>query len=142
MFMKMKFTLFILLLLAINVATAQTNPPANADTAKIEFESTVYDFGKIEEGSPGKAVFIFKNTGTKPLVINWVKSSCGCLVPSYDREPVMPGKTGKITGHYDTKRIGPFTKALTVSTNSDTEIITLIIKGEVLKKEEDATPKN
>ncbi len=100
-------------------------------TAKIEFKSETIDYGEIEKGSNGVRVFEFTNTGDAPLVISNVKSSCGCTIPKKPEEPIMPGKTGEIEVKYDTNRVGPIRKAITVTSNADTPTKVLKIKGTV-----------
>lgn len=100
-------------------------------TAKIEFKSETIDYGEIEKGSDGVRVFEFTNTGTAPLVISNVKSSCGCTIPKKPEDPILPGKTGQIQVKYDTKRVGPIRKAITVTSNADTPTKVLKIKGTV-----------
>lgn len=98
------------------------------ETAKIEFKSETIDYGEIERGSDGVRVFEFTNTGDAPLVISNVRSSCGCTIPKKPEEPIMPGKTGKIEVKYDTNRVGPIRKAITVTSNADTPTKVLKIK--------------
>ena len=104
---------------------------AQEATAKIEFKSETIDYGEIDKGSDGVRVFEFTNTGTAPLVISNVRSSCGCTIPKKPEEPIMPGKMGKIEVKYDTNRVGPIRKAITVTSNADTPTKVLKIKGEV-----------
>lgn len=101
------------------------------ETAKIEFKSETIDYGEIERGSDGVRVFEFTNTGDVPLVISNVRSSCGCTIPKKPEEPIMPGKVGKIEVKYDTNRVGPIRKAITVTSNADTPTKVLKIKGTV-----------
>jgi hypothetical protein len=100
--------------------------------AKIEFKSETIDYGQIEKGSDGLRVFEFTNTGDQELVISDVKSSCGCTVPEKPKEPIAPGATGEIKVKYDTKRVGPIRKTVTVYSNADQPIKALKIKGQVL----------
>ncbi len=100
-------------------------------TAKIEFKSETIDYGEIAKGSDGVRVFEFTNTGTAPLVISNVKSSCGCTIPKKPEDPILPGKTGQIEVKYDTNRVGPIRKAITVTSNADTPTKVLKIKGTV-----------
>ncbi len=100
-------------------------------TAKIAFKSETIDYGTIAKGSDGVRVFEFTNTGTAPLVVNKVKSSCGCTIPKRPEAPVLPGKTGQIQVKYDTNRVGPIRKAITVISNADTPTKILKIKGTV-----------
>lgn len=100
-------------------------------TAKIEFKSDTIDYGEIERGSDGVRAFEFTNTGDAPLVITGVRSSCGCTIPKKPEEPILPGKTGVIEVKYDTNRVGPIRKAITVTSNADTPTTILKIKGTV-----------
>lgn len=103
-------------------------------------DGKTWDYGKIEKASTGVRFFKFTNTGDAPLVIQNAKGSCGCTVPSYPKEPIMPGATEFIKVKYDTKRVGNFTKSVTLTTNSKTNTSTrLLIKG-VVEKEAAATP--
>jgi hypothetical protein len=108
--------------------------PINAQDkiAKIEFESQTIDYGTIEKGSNGVRVFKFKNTGNAPLIVSNVKSSCGCTVPKKPTAPIMPGKSGEIEVKYDTNRVNPIRKTITVTSNAETPTVALKIKGTVI----------
>lgn len=99
--------------------------------AKIEFKTETVDYGEITKGADGIRVFEFTNTGTAPLIVSDVRSSCGCTIPKKPDAPIMPGKTGEIQVKYDTHRVGPIRKAITVISNADTPTKVLKIKGEV-----------
>ncbi len=100
--------------------------------AKISFKSETIDYGKIAKGSDGVRVFEFTNTGDADLVIADVKSSCGCTVPKKPDGPIAPGASSSIEVKYDTNRVGPIRKTVTVYSNADEAIKALKIKGEVL----------
>ncbi len=104
---------------------------AQDTSAKIEFKSETIDYGEISKGSDGVRVFEFTNTGNAPLVISNVRSSCGCTIPKKPEDPILPGKTGQIEVKYDTNRVGPIRKAITVTSNADTATKVLKIKGTV-----------
>lgn len=104
---------------------------AQDTAAKIEFKTETIDYGIIEKGSDGVRVFEFTNTGNAPLIISKVSSSCGCTIPNWSKDPVLPGKTGEIQVKYDTNRVNPIRKAITVISNSDTPTKVLKITGEV-----------
>ena len=123
--MKKILTLMLLSLFLLN-----TN--AQERTAKIEFESTVIDYGTIEKGSDGVRVFKFTNTGNAPLIVSKVKSSCGCTVPKKPEKPILPGEEGEIQVKYDTNRVNPIRKTITVTSNADTPTVALKIKGNVI----------
>ena len=99
----------------------------------MEFKTDEIDYGTIQKGSDGLRVFEFTNTGNAPLVITKINSSCGCTVPEWPKEPIAPGKTGKIQVKYDTTRVGPIRKTITVLSNSDTPTKVLKIKGTIIE---------
>ena len=123
-----KLILFALLLIgSITTALAQ-NP------AEIKFSSLTYDFGKFSEKDLVKTCkFTFTNVGEQPLVINQAVASCGCTVPKYTKEPILPGKSGEIEVTYNGagKALGHFKKSITARTNGKVEITRLYIEGEM-----------
>ncbi|MGB7393121.1 MAG: DUF1573 domain-containing protein [Pricia sp.] len=104
---------------------------AQEKAAKIEFKSETVDYGEITKGADGVRVFEFTNTGDAPLIVSKVSSSCGCTIPKKPEDPILPGKTGEIQVKYDTNRVGPIRKAITVISNAETPTKVLKIKGEV-----------
>ena len=123
--MKQLITILFIGLMSLS-ATAQDK------VAKIEFKSDTIDYGTIEKGADGVRVFEFTNTGDAPLIISDAKSSCGCTIPTYTIEPVMPGKTGEIKVKYDTNRVNPIRKTITIMSNAETPTVALKIKGLVV----------
>ena len=120
-----KFLFFLLAVTFGFVAQAQ-------DKAEIKFVSEEIDYGTIKQGADGVRVFEFKNTGKAPLVISGASSSCGCTVPSWPKEPITPGASGKIEVKYDTTRVGQIAKTILVNSNAkDTPTVALRIKGKV-----------
>ncbi|WP_372944930.1 DUF1573 domain-containing protein [Muriicola sp.] len=119
------------LVLLLFVGLMALSVHAQEKTAKIQFKTETVDYGVIQKGSDGIRVFEFTNTGEAPLIISKVSSSCGCTIPKKPEEPIMPGKTGEIQVKYDTNRVGPIRKAITVISNADTPTKVLKIKGEV-----------
>ena len=85
---------------------------------QMKFETPVIDYGTIEHKADGQREFVFTNTGAAPLIISNARGSCGCTVPTFPKEPIPPGATGKIGVKYDTKRVGKFTKTITLTTNT------------------------
>jgi hypothetical protein len=108
--------------------------------AIIRFESTVHDYGTIYQGADGNCEFKFKNTGDEPLVLSNVRSSCGCTIPKWPKEPILPGQTAAIQVSYDTKRIGAINKQITVLSNATENTLTLSIKGTILQKPDEILP--
>ncbi len=106
---------------------------AQEKVAKIEFKTDVIDYGTIQKGADGLRVFEFTNTGTAPLIVSKVTSTCGCTVPKKPEKPILPGEKGQIEVKYDTQRVMPIRKTITVLSNADTPTVALKIKGEVIE---------
>lgn len=100
---------------------------------KITFEEDTIDYGEVKKGSDGVRVFKFTNTGDTPLVIEDVKSTCGCTIPKKPTEPIAPGESSTIEVKYDTNRVGPIRRTITVYSNAEEPIKALKIKGTVVE---------
>lgn len=112
-------------------------PEVEKSKAVMTFESTVVDYGTIENGSEPLRVVKFTNTGTEPLVIKSARGSCGCTVPTWEKEPIAPGQSSTIEIRYDTKRTGPINKSVTITTNEGSENHLLQVIGNVLPPKKD-----
>lgn len=104
--------------------------------AEIKFDNTTHNYGTFSESTKVNCVFTFTNIGDAPLVIHQAVASCGCTVPEYTQEPVMPGKKGTIKVTYDGtgKYPGHFKKSITLRTNAKTEMIRLFVEGDMTAK--------
>ena len=102
---------------------------------EIYFAETTYDYGQIEVDSDGLYKIEFKNLGEHALIINRVRSSCGCTVPSWPRKPIEPDATGIIEVKYNTALAGPFMKSVYVYSSAENSPVKLTIKGKVIPKE-------
>ena len=113
--------------------------PSNEENpiTTLKFEETVYDFGKVVEGTKVTQVFTFTNTGQEPLVLTNALGSCGCTVPKWPREPIRPGETASITVEFNSKnKIGQRNQKVTITANTEPPQTYLYLKGEVLASEE------
>ncbi len=127
----MKKFLFALAIFAFGITLQAQN---------ISFEKKVHDYGTIEFKSDGTYEFVFTNTGDQPLIITTCKGSCGCTVPKWPKEPIAPGESKAIKVKYATNRVGPFTKSVTVNSNSkDNPKVTLKITGKVNPQSKEVT---
>lgn len=98
----------------------------------ITIDKEVHDYGTIQQGGDGACEFVVSNSGTEPLVISKCKGSCGCTVPKCDKAPVLPGESSVISVKYDTKRVGPINKSVTITSNASNEPTKVVrIKGKV-----------
>ena len=116
-------------------AQDKTEVNSNPNAPKILFESDVVDYGNIEKGSEGIKFFNFVNGGQEPLIISNVRSSCGCTVPEYPKTPIGPSQDARIKIKYNTNRVGPFRKTITIYSNVEGGSVIVTVKGRVLAEE-------
>ena len=132
----MKRTLNIAILLVLSMGFFNSAPVEfdifDTKVAVIKFKTETVDYGTITQNSDGTRLFSFTNTGDAPLLITNVKASCGCTVPSYSKAPILPGESGELSIKYDTKRLGAFTKTITVTSNAEGGNKILKIKGNII----------
>ncbi len=125
-----------IILFAASFIFAQNSAPETQPVgpqSHIEFTSIVHDFGHIVVNSDATCEFRFKNTGTVPLILSDVKASCGCTVPEWPRDPILPGREGVIKVRYTTvTRPNVINKSVIVYSNADNKQVVLRIKGEVI----------
>ena len=84
-----------------NPVTAQ-GPVDTVNVAKMSFEETTFNFGEATEGEVVEHTYTFTNTGKVPLVISDARSTCGCTVPEWSRDPVEPGGKGSVSVKFST----------------------------------------
>ena len=132
---KTFFISFLILFLASHSSfSQQTKGPV------IKFESVTHDYGTIYQGADGNCSFVFKNNGDEPLILSNVRSSCGCTVPNWPKDPILPGQSNSIQVTYDTKRLGLISKQITVVSNATEASLVLNIKGNVIQKPSEIMP--
>lgn len=148
--MKPKTLIFLLLVVLFacknknsgNLSTDLIKNPATAsgkiDKNKmpvITFEKTTHDFGNLIDGEVAVYSFKFTNTGKSDLILTGVIPSCGCTVPTYNKNPIHPGKSDYIEVKFDSKgRDGKFHKSITVHSNTIPSEMEIFIEGVVEKK--------
>jgi len=131
---------------------APVPPPAPAPTTvpaavpegapKIQFASTIHDFGKVSAGEVVRADFVFTNTGNQTLEIKEVRPTCGCTTAGNWEHQIAPGKTGLIPLQVNTANFsGQVAKFVSVTCNDPNQsVINLQIKGTIWKAIDVAPP--
>ncbi|MDX2430498.1 MAG: DUF1573 domain-containing protein [Bacteroides sp.] len=122
--------------LGISGCTETPEKKAKVKGEDIWFEEVLHDYGEIPEDGDGSWTFVFKNLGDEPIIINRVRSTCGCTVPAWPREPIEPKATGEITVEYNTAQAGSFFKSLYVYSSAPNSPVKLQIKGKVIPNQE------
>ncbi len=102
----------------------------------MEFETKTVDYGTLEQNGEPLRTVSFTNTGNEPLIIKNARGSCGCTVPIWPKEPIMPGETDVIEVRYATNRLGNINKTIKITTNEGAEPHVLKVVGKVLKPED------
>jgi len=137
----MKIIKISMLALALSLMSFSAIAPVKSlvsETAVIETASTIVwkaetiDVGQIPQGTPKAIVYEFKNTGKTAVVITNVQGSCGCTATDYTKEPILPGKSAKVTATYNAANKGAFTKTVTVTTSAEATPKVLTLKGTVI----------
>lgn len=135
----MKIIKISMLALALGLMSFSAIVPVKVIASKIETTASTIawkvetiDVGEIPQGTPKAIVYEFKNTGKTAVVITNVQGSCGCTATDYTKEPILPGKTAKVTATYNAANKGAFTKTVTVTTSAETTPKILTLKGTVI----------
>ena len=103
--------------------------------AKFFFDETTFNFDTIYEGDIVEHNFRFKNTGKTSLLINDVRSPCGCTVPTWPKEAIPPGEEGEIFVKFNSQgKPGRQTKGVTLFANTYPNKTMLRVYGIVIPK--------
>lgn len=136
--MKKLLTLAFLFVLAMPVFAQEEEARENENGPRIEFTESLHDFGDIHQGDKVQHVFTFKNTGTEPLVLTNVETTCGCTASNWPREPLAPGESADITVTFNsTGKMGLQNKNIRVRSNATNSVETVKIVTNVLPKQEE-----
>jgi len=109
--------------------------PAVSSGPRIQFQNTIYDFGKIKSGELVKYTFTFTNTGDAVLILTNVQPQCGCTTAGEWTRQVEPGKTGAIPIQFSSANYGgQVVKTVTITSNDKNQpSVGLQLKGTVWK---------
>jgi hypothetical protein len=98
------------------------------------FQSTLHDFGILNDGDTANYTFSFTNTGKMPLIIHDISTGCGCTVVKWSDKPVLPRDTSSIkvqfSKHHDP---GEHLKQIIVNANTENPYTVLHITAFVKK---------
>ena len=136
---KLVFTFFALLLSVAVMAQEATTEAKNQNGPKITFEQTEFDFGDIHQGDKVEHVFVFENSGTEPLILSNVLTTCGCTASEWPREPIAPGKKGEIKVTFNSAgKMSRQNKVVTVVSNAVNSQEKVKLIGNVLPKKNES----
>jgi hypothetical protein len=129
----MKSIIFLIIFLLLNALPVFSQTQIGSGGPLISFVETEYNFGTVKSGVEAIHYFVFTNSGSKPLVISNIRSSCGCAVPGWPKIPIESGRTDSLRVEYNTRVKGVFDKTISVYTNDARGMAELRIKGNVVK---------
>tara|TARA_S200000501_G_C20842560_1_gene752286 strand:+ start:1616 stop:2074 length:459 start_codon:yes stop_codon:yes gene_type:complete len=140
--MKLKYLITICTFYLFLNLNAQDKIIINPNAAEITFEKELIDMGTYNQfdDESSRCEFIFTNTGKEPLIIEKAKGSCGCTVPEWPKEPIPPGESAVMKVNYDEKRVGPYTKMITITSNAKTSPKIVKVKGKIIPDESNNSP--
>lgn len=114
---------------------------AYAGEAKILVEKGDFDFGEIFEGQKVDHIFRFQNAGDEPLIIDRVRSSCGCTVALLSAKIVAPGDVAELKTTFDSNRFGgAVVKTIYLYSNDPLQQVTELHLRGTVKREIVLTP--
>lgn len=115
--MKKYIFLFAVLFMSAQLIAQESSKDAKGPV--ITFEKKTHDFGDISQGDKVEHTYKFTNTGNEPLIITNVQVTCGCTVPAWPRDPIMPGQKAEITVAFNSAgKNGKQSKVVTVVSNA------------------------
>lgn len=129
----MKRLLFCIIATSLSLMAVAKEPESYAEAS---FTRTTADLGFINEAKGiARCEFEFTNTGNAPLIIIEAKASCGCTNPDYPRQPIAPGKKGKIKVKFNPAGgSGGFRKTIIVKTNGREKRTSLYLEGSIIPR--------
>ncbi len=116
----------------VMTSVAMTVPKLSQPMARFNWQKTTHEFGRIPQGKPVTAEFLFFNKGDVPLLVKNARGSCGCTGVEYPKEAILPGQAGTIKATFNAATPGTFNKTITVESNAEESVQTLNFKGEVV----------
>ncbi len=123
--MKRSLLLIYIFLTSVFSVIAQPRLTSNKET---------HHFGQIEWKYPVTVEYTITNTGSEPLVLTQVTTSCGCAVANWTKSPIAPGEKGMVSATFDAKALGKFEKTVGIYSNASPSLVYLRFTGEVVQE--------
>ena len=120
-------SIFLFIIIVSVIGCSNTQKSHHKNGAVIELKDSILNFGTIYKDRKLNYKLVIYNKGNEPLLLNKVRTTCGCTIASYDKTPILPGDSGTIlfnlstdkTGGYPHKKIAIYSNAIN---NYDTAI--------------------
>ncbi len=124
-----------ILLSVFMVFTLLLNAQRSQESVVEWLSSTEHDFGELELKKPVEVTFKYTNISSEPVIIDNIRTTCGCTAPHWSYNPILPGETSEILIVFDAKKVGYFRKKIKVYFDTQRSGEKLTIEGEVLPKD-------
>jgi hypothetical protein len=114
--MMQKFILSLFASMLVTTAIWAQNGPSAGNPAdkKVKFARETIDLGKIQRNKPVTVDFEFTNISKEPVLVESARANCRCATANWTKEPILPGKKGKVTATYSANTVGQQNKTIWV----------------------------
>ncbi len=110
--------------------------PALAEGPKMAVEQADFDFGKIYQGEKVEHTFRFQNAGDEPLIIDRVRSSCGCTAALLSTKIIAAGDVAELKATFDSARFsGAVVKTIYLYSNDPLQQVSELHMRGTVKQE-------
>ena len=101
----------------------------------LQVKTPTFNFGEIYKGDKIPHIFEFTNQGEDPLIIDRVRSSCGCTAVLVSEKNIPPGGAGELKANFDSARFrGAISKTIYLYSNDPLRpTMQFHLKGSVLE---------
>ena len=128
--------LFVLVALLLGCSGQQAN---RGETKMLEItdlanEDVIYELGAIAIGQEAEFILTLKNNADKPIVINEVRIFCGCTIPEFQPEPILPKASSDLKIRFIADHLGVFSKSVRVYLSNQEDPFDVKFRGEVTQR--------
>ncbi len=106
---------------------------ASVPLTTVEIPKDSVDLQTLHYDEQPEVCFTLRNTGSHPLIIRDIVTTCGCTSPRWDKRPVLPGKTTEIKVTFKPNSLGRFNKTIQVLCNTSSKLHELKLYGDVIE---------
>lgn len=117
--------------LCLSQVTSTAQPMADSGEEALSWNTNKFDLGHVTQNEPVMARFEFVNTTNEMVFITSAKGGCSCTKVNFPKEGIAPGELGFVEAQYNAKRIGKFSKTVSVLTSAQEQPFQLKISGKV-----------
>lgn len=89
------------------------------------------ELGTVTKGEVYPIIFSYRNNGVTPLIIDNIRTSCGCVAPNWSSDPIFEGESGRIQIEWRPARRGFKKEKVKVYFNAIKEAYILTVEAEV-----------